>query len=204
MHFSHLLSPIDAFISRSAFFVLRLPAQSILRLIDEAASPTTVFITDIYIKVDIWPLVYFSFIRCSPTHCIFSFAEFSAVSDLASLKKLALEGPFNVYFCASCLSYSARSPRGSPILFLGSFLLFGHLNGFWQALACPFITYLTVILQSSRKDCLSTASYVPGSFVPALCFYHILTNKVSLDIFLDIWQDYFDSCLSSFYVSRRK
>ena len=45
----------------------------------------------------------FSFIRCSTTTWIFSFTDFSSVSDLDSIDESTFDGSFNVSLRASCL-----------------------------------------------------------------------------------------------------
>ena len=94
-----------------------------------------------------------------------------------------------VYFVqASCSCFTAQIPRRSrccPLVWR-----------FCRALLVPSYLFILVNLLISRKECLANSIDVPGSLVPAICHFRLVTKKVSWGFILDLQRAYSDVRLS--------
>ena len=95
----------------------------------------------------------------------------------------------SIYFVqASCSCFTDWIPRRSrccPLIWR-----------FCRALLVPCYLFILVNLLIYRKECLATSRDLPGSLVPAICHFHLVTKKVSWGFFLDLQQAYSDVRLS--------
>ena len=97
---------------------------------------------------------------------------------------------------------SEQAAQFSPSKFLGGLVIVRSSGGFWRDSLVPSTLFILVIIRSSWKEYLATASDFPGSLVLAFYYFRIMVKKVSWDFFLALLWAYFFFRISSFSVRK--
>ena len=143
---------------------------------------------DVSITSVFYPSVLLSFTRCITTPWIFVCTGFSAVVQYGQSREIQTWEflPFIL---------SERSARVLPPKFLG-FLVVSCLSSGFVGIFMSLVPCLSqTIIINSWKDCIETASNVPESLVSDFCYFLLVMNKVSGDIFFAIQRAHSDGRL---------
>ena len=120
---------------------------------------------------------------------------YQTLSNVESIKGSDPEGSVDFFLPSEMLVFYC--PNLSEVLLLNACLAVSS----WS-LFVPSFLFISGNPQSSRKDCLATASDTRRIFVAVFCYFCLVKNKVSGYFFLDFRRAYPDDRLSLFSVRR--
>ena len=125
-------------------------------------------------------LVPFRFINCIPNTLDICLSWLISRVRPGQSRGVRSWGSFGVFCSRELLSFHHPNSSEVSALFASIFVVFWSSGGFLSVYCLSLCSlFIADILWSSCMDWFATTKDIPGILVPAFCYHHLVTKKVS-------------------------